>query len=165
MIVIEDSDWLEGRIGMTLDLNKFHGRATNLTIDKLKEIKAEILNLLESRIYPQEEITRLQKLLIRLDEHIDNLNPSRCRICNHPTWLLDSDAGSEREIQRLCNVCYVGYRWGIVSSIQKNKVILRIYHRYQEGDCGKPINNYYKKGFWKKYDRKRFLRNITKLII
>lgn len=36
------------------------------------------------------------------------------------------------------------------------------FHNWEEGDCGKPINNYFKKGFWKKYDRKKFLRNLLK---
>jgi hypothetical protein len=34
---------------------------------------------------------------------------------------------------------------------------------YWEGDCGKPINNYYKKGFWKRYGRKKYFRNLTDL--
>ena len=42
------------------------------------------------------------------------------------------------------------------------------YHNYQEGDVGSPIQrhgshlNYFKKGFWKRYDRKRFFRKIIK---
>lgn len=36
------------------------------------------------------------------------------------------------------------------------------YHNYQEGDVGAPIDNYYKKGFWKKFDRKKFIRKILK---
>lgn len=42
------------------------------------------------------------------------------------------------------------------------------WHNYDEGDCGKPIDRdgsnkcYYKKGFWKRYDRKKFLKNIFK---
>jgi len=42
------------------------------------------------------------------------------------------------------------------------------WHNYAEGDCGHPINRhgkhlqYFKKGFWKKYDRKKFLRDIVK---
>ena len=38
------------------------------------------------------------------------------------------------------------------------------YHNYQEGDCGSPIENYYKKGFWKRNDRKKYLKNIVKNI-
>jgi hypothetical protein len=40
------------------------------------------------------------------------------------------------------------------------------YHNYQEGDCGKPIDRkgkhlcYYKKGWWKKHDRKKFFRRL-----
>jgi hypothetical protein len=34
------------------------------------------------------------------------------------------------------------------------------YHNYEEGDCGSPIIDYYKKGFWKKYDRKKFIRKL-----
>ncbi len=39
------------------------------------------------------------------------------------------------------------------------------WHNYHEGDCGKPIDRdgsnkaYFKKGFWKRYDRKKFFRN------
>lgn len=39
------------------------------------------------------------------------------------------------------------------------------WHNYEEGDCGMPINRkskhlcYFKKGFWKRYDRKKYLRN------
>lgn len=42
------------------------------------------------------------------------------------------------------------------------------WHNYAEGDCGKPIDRdgsnkaFYKKGFWKRYDRKKFLRDIKK---
>jgi hypothetical protein len=36
------------------------------------------------------------------------------------------------------------------------------YHNYEEGDVGSPIKDYFKKGFWKRNDRKRFIRNIFK---
>ena len=42
------------------------------------------------------------------------------------------------------------------------------WHNYEEGDCGKPIDrdgsnkSYFKKGWWKRYDRKKFFRNISK---
>lgn len=36
------------------------------------------------------------------------------------------------------------------------------YHNYQEGDCGKPVKGYFKKRFWKRYDRKRFLKQLLK---
>lgn len=42
------------------------------------------------------------------------------------------------------------------------------YHNNQEGDCGAPLDRknknlcYFKKGFWKRYDRKKFLRQIEK---
>jgi len=42
------------------------------------------------------------------------------------------------------------------------------WHNYEEGDCGKPIDRdgsnkaYFKKGWWKRYDRKKFFRNISK---
>lgn len=36
------------------------------------------------------------------------------------------------------------------------------YHNYDEGDCGKPIKDFYKKGFWKRYDRKRFFNKLFK---
>ena len=35
-------------------------------------------------------------------------------------------------------------------------------HNYYEGDCGNPIRNFFKKGFWKKYDRKRFIKKALK---
>ncbi len=40
------------------------------------------------------------------------------------------------------------------------------YHNYEEGDVAKPIDrdgsnkSYFKKGFWKRYDRKKFIRNL-----
>lgn len=36
------------------------------------------------------------------------------------------------------------------------------WHNWEEGDCGSPIDCYYKKGFWKRYDRKKYLKNILK---
>lgn len=36
------------------------------------------------------------------------------------------------------------------------------YHNYEEGDVGSPIKDYFKKCFWKRNDRKRFIRNIFK---
>ena len=36
------------------------------------------------------------------------------------------------------------------------------YHNWQNGDCQKPKKNYFKKGFWKRYDRKKFYRNLLK---
>jgi hypothetical protein len=36
------------------------------------------------------------------------------------------------------------------------------WHNYEEGDCGSPIDKYFKKGWWKRYDRKKFFRNISK---
>ena len=42
------------------------------------------------------------------------------------------------------------------------------WHNYEEGDVQSPIDRhgkhlcYFKKGFWKRYDRKKFLRNILK---
>lgn len=40
------------------------------------------------------------------------------------------------------------------------------WHNYEEGDCGKSIDrhgkhlHYFKKGFWKRYDRKKFIRRL-----
>ena len=34
------------------------------------------------------------------------------------------------------------------------------YHNFEEGDCGSPIRNYFKKRFWKRNDRKRYLRRL-----
>lgn len=38
------------------------------------------------------------------------------------------------------------------------------WHNYDEGDCAKPIKKgcYYKKGFWKRFDRKRWFRKLFK---
>lgn len=41
------------------------------------------------------------------------------------------------------------------------------WHNYEEGDCSKPLGRknknlcYFKKGFWKRHDRKKYLR-LTK---
>ena len=43
------------------------------------------------------------------------------------------------------------------------------WHNYEEGDCGKPIDRggsnkcFYKKGFWKRYDRKKFIKLAIKI--
>ena len=43
------------------------------------------------------------------------------------------------------------------------------WHKHEEGDCASPLNlhgkhlSYFKKGFWKRYDCKKFLRNIKKM--
>lgn len=34
------------------------------------------------------------------------------------------------------------------------------WHNYAEGDAGKPIDNFYKKGFWKRNDRKKYFRDL-----
>lgn len=36
------------------------------------------------------------------------------------------------------------------------------WHNYAEGDASKPIKDYYKKGFWKRFDRKKWFRKILK---
>lgn len=38
------------------------------------------------------------------------------------------------------------------------------YFNFWEGDCAKPIDNFYKKGSWKKYSRKKFFRNLFKTL-
>ena len=44
------------------------------------------------------------------------------------------------------------------------------WHNYQEGDTGSPIQrhgkhlNYFKKGFWKRYDRKKWFKKILESI-
>ena len=38
------------------------------------------------------------------------------------------------------------------------------YHRYDEGDTAKPIKCFYKKKWWKRYDRKRFFKQLFKKI-
>ncbi len=44
------------------------------------------------------------------------------------------------------------------------------WHKYEEGDCAAPIGRdgskkcFYKKGFWKRYDRKKYYRNMYSLI-
>ena len=35
------------------------------------------------------------------------------------------------------------------------------YHLYDD-EVGHPIRNYFKKGFWKRRDRKKYFRNIIK---
>lgn len=46
-----------------------------------------------------------------------------------------------------------------------SRVKTESWHNYDEGDCGKPIDRdgsnkcFYKKGFWKRYDRKKFIKN------
>lgn len=45
------------------------------------------------------------------------------------------------------------------------------WHNYSEGDCGKPIDRhgkhlcYYKKGFWKRYDRRKYLKKVKNYAI
>ena len=34
------------------------------------------------------------------------------------------------------------------------------YHNWEEGDCGSPIENFFKKGFWKRVERKKFFRRL-----
>lgn len=34
------------------------------------------------------------------------------------------------------------------------------WHNYEEGDAGAPVKSYFKKGFWKRFDRKKFFRNL-----
>jgi|GEM_PF-3029360 len=52
----------------------------------------------------------------------------------------------------------------------KNGLKTETYHKYQEGDSGAPIDRkgihlwYFKKGFWKKRDRKKFIKNSRKEI-
>lgn len=36
------------------------------------------------------------------------------------------------------------------------------YHNYEEGEVAKPIRSYFKKGFWKRSDRKKFFRKLFK---
>jgi len=36
------------------------------------------------------------------------------------------------------------------------------YHNWEEGDVSKPIKDYFKKGWWKKKDRKRFFKKLFK---
>lgn len=42
------------------------------------------------------------------------------------------------------------------------------WHNHEEGDCGVPIDRkgkhlcYFKKGFWKRYDRKKYLKRTSK---
>ena len=44
------------------------------------------------------------------------------------------------------------------------------WHNFDEGDCAKPISRkndklcFFKKGFWKRYDRKKFIRNLLKKV-
>ena len=42
------------------------------------------------------------------------------------------------------------------------------YHNFDEGDCGHPIDRkgkhlcFFKKGYWKRRDRKKFIKNFLK---
>lgn len=36
------------------------------------------------------------------------------------------------------------------------------FHNYEEGDCGSPIDNYFKKKFWKRTDRKKYFKRLFK---
>lgn len=38
------------------------------------------------------------------------------------------------------------------------------YHNWEEGDVRKPIENFFKKGFWKRYDRNKFFRKLFKIL-
>ena len=38
------------------------------------------------------------------------------------------------------------------------------WHNYEEGNVGRPVKAYFKKGFWKRYNRKKFFRKILKLL-
>lgn len=50
------------------------------------------------------------------------------------------------------------------------KLMTESWHNYDEGDSGHPIDKkgkhlcFYKKGFWKRYDRKRAIRRAKKLM-
>lgn len=39
------------------------------------------------------------------------------------------------------------------------------YHNLAEGDAGKPIDGYYKRKRWKRFDRKKFIREYNKVIL
>jgi len=45
------------------------------------------------------------------------------------------------------------------------------WHNWEEGDCGKPINRdgskkqYFKKGFWKRYDRKKYIKKVLNYLM
>lgn len=36
------------------------------------------------------------------------------------------------------------------------------YNNWDEGDCRKPIDCFFKKGYWKRINRKKFLRNLSR---
>lgn len=57
-----------------------------------------------------------------------------------------------------------GWEPTVLANFEYMKPRTSKYHNWQEGDCGKPIKvgYYYKKGFWKRYDRKRYYRNLFK---
>ena len=52
--------------------------------------------------------------------------------------------------------------------IKIGRVKTEKWHNYEEGDCGAPLDRkgkhlcYFKKGWWKRYDRKKFLRRTKK---
>lgn len=44
-----------------------------------------------------------------------------------------------------------------------SRVKTESWHNNEEGDSGKPIESYYKKGFWKRFDRKKYLRKLANI--
>lgn len=44
-----------------------------------------------------------------------------------------------------------------------SRVKTEAWHKWDEGDTSAPINNFFKKKFWKRYDKKKFLRKIKNI--